>query len=201
MKKVVLVLVILAVVGGSAFAFDLFSFPDPIEEGDFLISPTIHLGSMIGLGSWGGVMLGITGALDYALPLPIPFMAGGEVGFAFFTSSYGPKLVPILGRFSWHPNFEVDGLDTYVRVKIGYAIGFGDSGYRNAGWSGGFAFGTTTGARYFFNDMIGVFGELGWDGYRVSYDYDYDYGYYWSSLFSFWVWNYLHVGVTIRIGG
>ena len=192
MKKVVLVLVILAVVGGSAFAFDLFSFPDPIEEGDILISPTIHLGG-ISYG-WGlGVMLGISGAVDYALPLPIPFMAGGEVGFAFFTSKGGPMLIPILGRFSWHPNFEVDGLDTYTRFKIGYAIGFGE------GWGGGFSFGTTAGVRYFFTDNIGVFGELGWDGYYVSIDYD-DYWGYWGS-WGYWAYTFLHVGVTFKIGG
>ena len=199
MKKIVLVLLILAVFGGSAFAFDLFSFPDPIEEGNILISPTFNLG---GLAGWGGVMIGITGAVDYALPIPIPFMVGGEVGFAFFTEEYGPKLVPILARFSWHPNFEVDGLDTYVRLKMGYSIGFGDAGGSGyGGWSGGFCFGSTAGVRYFFSDNIGVFGELGWDGYGVSYDWDYDFGWYSGrSSWSAWVYTYLHVGVSFRLG-
>ena len=173
MKKIVLVLLIFTVVGGAAFAFDLESFPDPIEEGNLLISPVLNLG---GFGGW--MMLGITGAVDYALP--IPFMVGGEVGVAFTTLSGGPVMIPILARFSWHPNFEVDNLDTYLRIKLGYTIGIGGRWYYGWGGFGGFSFGSTLGVRYFFNDTMGVFGELGWD--------------VWG-----WVYTYFHVGVTFKL--
>ena len=200
MKKIVLVLLILAVAGGSAFAFDINSFPDPIEEGQFLISPTFHLGSFFGY----GVTLGITGAVDYALPIPVALMVGGEVGVAFIAASYTPILIPILARVSWHPNFEVDNLDVYVRTKLGYAIGFGSSGYgSDSNWGGGFSWGVSSGVRYFFTEMMGVFGELGWDGYGVSYGYDYGgyYGSYGRYRYNSWIWTYFHTGVTFKVGG
>ena len=198
MKKIVLVLLIFAVVGGTAFAFDISSFPDPIEPGNILISPTFNLGGLFGYGA----MLGITAAGDYALP--IPFMVGLESGFAFLTVSGGPKLIPILARFSWHPNFEVDSLDIYARLKLGYTVGFGSVGAREYGhWSGGFSFGTTAGVRYFFSDVVGVFGDLGWDGYGVSYRWNDDYDGYYSRgyRFTWWVYTYLHVGVSFKLDG
>ena len=194
MKKIVLVLLILSVVGGSAFAFDINSFPDPIEENQILISPTFHLGSFFGY----GVTLGITAAGDYALPIPVALMVGAEVGVAFVAASYTPILIPILARVSWHPNFEVENLDVYVRTKLGYSIGFGSSSY-STGWGGGFSWGVSSGVRYFFTEMIGIFGELGWDSYGVSYSSNYYYSYRYR--YNYWVYTYFHTGVTFKVGG
>jgi len=202
MKKFVLSFLILAVVGGAAYSFNPKTFPSPINKGNILISPTLNLGSFAG--GWGGVVIGGSAALDYALPVPL--MVGAEVGFAVATAEYGPKSVPILARISWHPNFEVKNLDVYLRVKLGYNIGFGDFkpwpgsqyGYE---WGGGFSGGGQLGVRYFFSKSMGVFGELGYDRYGLNLKYTGpsgwglgSWGYAAGAMFT-----WFHAGVTFKI--
>ena len=196
MKKIIMLLLILTVVGASAFAFDLTTFPSPIQPGDFLISPTIHLGRFY---SWAdyGFMLGITGAVEYALPIPLT--VGGEAGIAIGFGSYGALGIPILAKVAWHPNFEVPNLDIYATLKLGLNIGIltGDYGYYGSNAKGGlgFAYGFNVGARYFFTPSFAAFGELGWDQYRYRITWDsfsYTYKYYG------WMGSFFHAGVTFK---
>ena len=201
MKKIVLVLLILAVVGGAAYSFDLKTFPSPIEKGNFLISPAFNLGGWAYYGlSTGLVVLGPTVAVDYALPIPL--MVGLESGVIFITQAYTPTLVPIFARVSWHPNFEVKNLDTYLRFKMGGNFAFGDTFSSGGKWSGGFCVGVNVGARYFFTDSIGVFGELGYDGYAIRYKWEGSGLYRGStSVGAGYAYTVFHTGVTFKVGG
>ena len=194
MKKKVLLVLILAMLGGAAYSFDWHSFPSPIEKGQILISPTFNLGTWLLVGA----SLGPTVAVDYALPVNVAIMVGGETGAIFLASRYYadslPISVPIFARVSWHPNFEVKGLDPYVRFKLGGNIAF----VSHSRWTGGgVAVGFNTGVRYFFNNNIGIFGELGYDYYGISSIGYYGYGYGYGLGYGTW----FHTGVTFKVGG
>ena len=196
MKKIILLLLILVVVGGSVFAFDISTFPSPIQPGNLLISPTISIGRFF---SWWdyGFLLGITGAVEYALPIPLT--VGGEVGVAFGFGEYGVIGIPILAKVAWHPNFEVPNLYTYITLKLGASLGFPTGEAKNDTKGGaGFAYGFNAGVRYFFTPTIGVFGELGWDQYRYSIKYDGGY-YYGSWKYKGWMGSFFHAGITFKI--
>ena len=200
MKKLLFILLILAVVGASAYSVDFSTHPAPIGRGNVLISPTLHLGT----GWLAGVSFGFSVPVDFALPIPVGLMVGLEPGFIFTTGNilgyrWSPNLIPIFTRVSWHPNFEVRGLDPYVVLKLGYSIAFGgrDRLYNYSGkYVGGFSYGGNVGVRYFFNNAIGIYGELGYDRYGYSYRYDYNYYSRWSGYTS----TYFHVGATFKIG-
>ena len=180
MRKFILISMILLLAGSSAFAFDFLSHPDPIKKGSLMISPTFNfglygyggLGFYSGYGGGGRVILGGTVSIEYALPINVGLVVGGEIGIAVNpgkkTWGYTPIAIPIMGKISWHPNFEVKGLDPYTVFKIGPTIGFyagGGSGSGSGKAGGGVSYGWDVGCRYFFNDAIGIFGELGYDGY------------------------------------
>jgi len=198
MKKFVLILLILAVVTGAAYSIDLRIFPSPISKGNILISPIFNFG-FFGWGYYSGldVALGGSVAVDYALPVPV--MVGLEVGVAGVTEEYTPIAIPILARASWHPNWGVPKLDTYVRLKLGGNIGLGKLPLDGGRWGGGFAYGFQAGVRYFFTDIIGVFGELGYDRYGISLHWDNDYwgGRSWGHGY---IYTFLHAGVTFKLG-
>ena len=203
MKKFVLILLVLMVAGTSAFAFDARSFPSPIQKGSFMISPTFGVGTYY----YSGATLAFLAVFDYALPINFGLTVGGEVGFAMTTysdwdygASYRPFAIPILARVAWHPNFEVRGLDPYVAMKMGFAIGLLGGTKKYAGYEykgrSGFAMGFNAGCRYFFNNSIGVFGELGFDQYWVGVKYksgSYELKYSWPMR------TFFRTGVTFKI--
>jgi len=197
MKKLLFVLLILTVVGGAAFSFDFKSFPSPIQKGDLLISPILNLGgygsAWTGDGYGTGFVIGVTAAVDYALPIPL--MVGGEAGFAVITEDWAPTSIPILARVSWHPNFEVKNLDTYVRLKMGYNIAVGGKFFD---WGGGFSGGGQVGVRYFFSKSLGVFGELGYDRYGLKIKFDAPSGWFRTS-YSAYAYTWFHAGVTFKL--
>ena len=201
MKKLVLVLLILAVVGGTAFSFNIKTFPSPIKKGDFMISPTFSFGSYWGLAS----AIGITGAFDYALPTPIALTVGLEAGVGMVVGTWvGDDLMclPILARIAWHPNFEVKNLDTYATLKLGYNVNLTSDKTEYYTYKGGFSYGFNVGARYFFSNNIGIFGELGYDRWGLSYEYTFP-GYYgyggYTNSFSYYIYTWVHLGITFKI--
>jgi len=103
---------------------------------------------------------------------------GGEVGLSFFSYHwyyrdirYHESWVNYMfgARSAYHYGWNVKGLDTYGGIPLG--IGFSAHSYDNyAGYKGYSAIypylGLFVGASYFFNDFIGLNGEL---GYNVTY--------------------------------
>jgi hypothetical protein len=178
-RKIAAVIILAALVAGSASALDFTTFPSPIEKGCLLISPNIGLGSFYS--GWASeTLFGGDVAVDYALPINFALTVGGELGF------YGSKLggfagydatvglIPILGRVAWHPNWEVKGLDTYVMFKLGIGMGFWGGSDKPDGITNpfGFSYSFNIGGRYFFTDMIGAFLEVGYEYYFLDYEYD-----------------------------
>ena len=216
MKKFLLVLVILAIVGGAAFAFDVNTFPSPIEKGSVLISPGFGLGSYWSAGAGWGISTAFGGALavDYALPINFALTLGAEAGFLYSSLDWGISsasgsltTVPIMFRIAWHPNFEVKGLDVYAMLKLGFALGFWGGDAKKYGGNdvknpNGFAWGTQVGVRYFFTDNIGIFGEFGLDRYNLKAKYTYDdyYGLYTYTVTErAHITKFLSIGVTFKI--
>jgi hypothetical protein len=100
---------------------------------------------------------------------------GGEFGFSFFSYKFGKGyheswLNYMVGaRSAYHYGWKLHGLDTYAGIPLG--IGFSVHSYDNyvgyKGYSPVFPYlGVFVGASYFFNDRIGLNGEL---GYNVTY--------------------------------
>ena len=198
MKRIVLALLILVVIGGTAFSFDGSTFPEPIGKNSVLLSPTFNFGFSGFSGSYSGLdsffVLGMTVSADYALPIPFALAIGLEFGFASTVDEFSDGVVlPILFRVSWHPNFEVRGLDPYIITKVGYSIGA--SKYVD----GGFSWGGGVGCRYFFNDVVGIFGDLGYDRYGVGSSSYSDYWISWS--YSWYYYAFFHLGATFKLGG
>ena len=103
--------------------------------------------------------IGIGGYLAYS---------ANKQDFLLNGSNYGWKYsYVILGaRGAFHYQF-VDKLDTYAGLMLGYnavsASHFGDKSQSLvAASSSGLAFSSFIGARYYFTDKIGAFGELGY---------------------------------------
>lgn len=175
-KKLLLGLLIWAGVIGLVWARPDFSiFPEPIKPGSVQVSlagpalPSfIYASSKDTESSYEGVLFGGLARVEYALP--VPFTLGIEGGY--FTgklyASRGVRFsaVPLMGRFSWHPNMGLKNLDIYTGVKMGanmlsYSGSYdGETGNitgsdYNTSW--GFAFGSDCGVRYFFTSAFGMF--------------------------------------------
>jgi hypothetical protein len=174
MKKLVLIMVVLATAAAGAFAFDPMSYPPPVESGDFLIDVTIGYAGAYGYTGSGTKMkippLGIN--VEYALPVSVPISVGGLLAFYQYGwenyYSYTWTYVFFGGRGNWHWNFDVDWLDAYTGVFIGYRY-FKESydgpkdywGYTEAKY-GGLAFGGQVGAHFYFTKNIGAVVEAGY---------------------------------------
>ncbi len=100
---------------------------------------------------------------------------GGETGFSMFWHHWGTDWNEswanflVGGRSAYHYGWEVKGLDTYGGIPLG--IGFSVHSFDDVAGYKGFTpvypyFGIFFGATYFFNDLIGVNGEV---GYNITY--------------------------------
>ena len=163
MRRTFLVLLFAAMVAVSAFA----------QRGNFMVSGGLAMGntsgSLSGLsGSGSGNLIGVTLAVDYALPiygnaLPLHGLSiGGEVNYLVgnIEGFLDTGVLPIMARLGYHRNFGLRNLDIFGLAKIGLArmTLAGDS-------SVGFGFGLDIGGRYFFTETFAAFAELGFDNY------------------------------------
>lgn len=103
---------------------------------------------------------------------------GGDIGFSFFSyhwdyraTRYRESWVNFMfgARGAYHYGWDVKGLDTYAGIPLG--IGFSAHTFDNfvgyRGYSPVFPYlGFFVGSSYFFNEHIGINGEL---GYNVTY--------------------------------
>jgi len=176
MKKFLLVLLILAVIGGTAFAFDIMSYPPRLSGGNaVMIDAGIGLNSYSLWGSiWGyGTMSVIPLFLqaEYALP-NIP-LSVGLFGAYYQTKwewsylyNYQYNFLTIGTRANWHWGFDASLIDFYTGIWLGYRA-FWDSWdgpdyLRNSYSYGGFDFGAQVGVHFYFTNVFGAMIETGY---------------------------------------
>jgi len=169
MKKLFLVLLILAVIAGSAFAFDPLKYPPPVKGGNVMVDAGLGLRS----NDWGG-KFGIPPLfvnVEYALP-GIPLSLGG--GISFFTWKWeflGYDMATLTyitpyARANWHWGFPVDWMDLYTGLSLGYdivSLKWNDSTYKGYSAAGSeFYFAFQVGAHFYFTKNIGAVVETGY---------------------------------------
>jgi hypothetical protein len=196
MKRIVLFCCVLIIVSGLSFAADFSRGPDCLKPGSILISTGLNLGyvysSFSGFESDSFTMIGFPLVVEYALP-KFGFTIGGETGYTFcIEDDLDFGIIPIMGRFGYHPDLGVKNLDIYALAKIGLGVGLAKGDKTKIGFGYGFG----VGARYFFTGSIGVFSELGFDSYSFKYTYS-SYGYSFSSYINPRKW--LTVGLTFKL--
>ena len=173
MRKLVLILVILLVLGGTAFAFDPLSYPPPVEGGDLMIDA--GLGYVVT--GWSDGKFGIPPIFvigEFALPVGVPISVGAIVSFfqwkydyTLLGSKYGYTetfIVPAF-RANWHWGFDVNWLDFYTGLSLGYAISSVKyrGGSAATGAAGGYFFWAgQVGAHFYFTKSIGAMVEFGY---------------------------------------
>jgi len=170
MKKIILVLLVLAVVGGSAFAFDVMSYPPPVTGGNIMLDAGLGLrGTGYSGASWKIPPLFIQA--EYALPVGVPISVGGmfticQYGYDYYSWTWKWTDMTFAARGNWHWGFDVSWLDFYTGLALGYTY----SRWDDNGWSGsgskydysGFFFSAQAGAHFYFTKMIGVMAEIGY---------------------------------------
>jgi hypothetical protein len=149
---------------------------DPMDQGSWVISAGVGPGTHIfgnGFGFGPGFKVFFENGTWQLGPGVLSL--GGEVGFSFFSYNFGygyhESWVNFMfgARSAYHYGWNVPGLDTYGGIPLG--IGFSAHSYDNyigyRGYSPVFPYlGIFIGTSYFFNDHIGLNGEL---GYNVTY--------------------------------
>ena len=178
MKKILMVLLVLMVIGGSAFANDLLQYPPSLKGGNLMLDVGIGY-AFTGFLSSGSKMSipPLFISAEYALPVNVPISVGGlfaiyqykwdatQVGFKWsekYTSMY------FGARGNWHWNFSPKWLDFYTGINIGYnyfKISY-DPKPEGSWWVepkyGGFTVGAQVGAHFYFTDLVGVVVEAGY---------------------------------------
>ena len=195
MKKFALILALFVLIGTAAFSQDFLAFPDNIQAGNIMVSPLVNLGSYYGL----AMLFGAGCSVEYALPIGLPIIVGGEASVNI-TTGYGwsPMAIPIMLKGSYHPNLGIENVDIYATLKLGYSLGMWLNAPSTVKGGGGFSYGTNLGARYFFSKNMAVYGELGWDYYAFTWKYSNDPSYHnWS--YTYYMYKWLTAGVTLKM--
>lgn len=149
------------------------------NEGDNLLNLGFGLGATFATGS--STIPPISASFEHGFTDEIS--AGGFLGFsgskedvAVFGGTYTFKYSYLIvgARGSYH-FYSTDNIDAYGGALLGYNIASSSVSYDGpnnnfpepaAASVGGFTYGLHVGARYYFNDSFGAFGEL---GYGISY--------------------------------
>ena len=170
MKKAVLILLVFAVVTGSALAqgFDILSFPAPVQEGAIMLD--LGLG-MRALGLTGHTMsippLFIQG--EFALPVGVPISVGagfafGQWKWSFFGLGYKVMYFTPHLRGNWHWGFNIPWLDLYTGMSLGWDVASvkwdGLTGSADA--RSRFFWGLQVGAHFYFSKNVGAMVESGY---------------------------------------
>jgi|SRR5690554_5006271 len=137
------------------------------EQGDNLFNAGINLG-----GTYGGGGVGVGASYEVGIHDFISIGAQGDFvtwnyGWVGYKWRYNFLTVAARGSYHFGKHFlTMDNLDLYAGPALGYRI----SSYKDpSGWSGtytnsygsGVFFGVFAGARYYFNEGLGVFAEVG----------------------------------------
>ena len=176
MKKFILILLVLIVAGSSVFAFDILSYPPPVEGNNIMIDLGLGIAHWGMRKDWKMKIPPITAVVEYALPVDVPISVGGffavsRYGWDFRDShSAAYTYLTFAGRANWHWGFPVDWLDVYTGASLGYqyctyTVSGPDASYYNShnSWDyGGFYYAFQGGAHAYFTQNIGVGLELGY---------------------------------------
>jgi len=182
MKKIFLVLMVITMVAGSAFAFDILSYPTSLQGGNIQVD--IGLGYS-GWGSYSGWKMKIpplVASVEYCLPVAVPISVGGmfaisQYGWDFYSNhSATYTYLTFAARGNWHWGFEIDWLDLYTGLGIGYQHFTQKWEGPNAAYYekwynynyGGLYWGTQVGAHFYFIPMVGVVVEFGYPIYAKA---------------------------------
>jgi hypothetical protein len=150
------------------------TYAQTFNKGDKALNIGIGLGSVYGYAGFGSSVPPLSASFEVGITDKVGigrFGVGGIFGYssykynsAFATSNFSSSHILIGARGLYHFDFDVEKLDLYAGIMLGYNIvsysdSFGTSGlYGGSGVVGGI-FG---GARYMFSEKIGAFGELGY---------------------------------------
>jgi len=171
MKKFCLALLVFLLIGSSAFAFDILSYPPPVDGGNVMVDTGIGLtayGSTYGKISIPPIFLNV----EYALPVNVPISVGGFAAFyrynyrVYGDSGWQYTFLAFGGRADWHWGFDINWLDLYSGMWIGYKVfssnWVGGCYSSTAPSYGGFDFGFQVGAHFYFSNNIGLVLESGY---------------------------------------
>lgn len=131
------------------------------EKGDNLLN--------IGVGFGGG--FGMPIGLSYEYGFSDKISGGIYAGYASTSENLGVaswKWTYMLGaaRASYHFDFNVENLDPYLGVMVGYNYAEGEWDTGGTNWAspsaGGVIYGGHAGARYMISPKFGIFAEVGY---------------------------------------
>ena len=202
MKKVLVIVSVLALVAAGAFAADA-------KTADSGLDPLVGAGDLlvnVGIG-WGGIAAGAE--FDLATikvgPLPLTFGVGARAAIdplfsdygmpwavgAFGTAHLGFKGIDLPSGLEW-----ISKTDTYIGLGLGVAGIIEGSEYDWYNWKPGVGISFIAGESYFLTDTIALYGEY---GYMGKYSYEYDWGGF-TYKYSF-PWYYASFGVIVKLLG
>jgi hypothetical protein len=165
MKKINILLLI---------AFSVLSIATQAQtfnKGDKVLNVGIGLGSVYGYTGFSSSVPPLSASFEVGITDKVGigrFGVGGIFGYSSFkytTTSSSQILIGARGLY--HFDFDVENLDLYGGIMLGYNIvSYSDSVFGSTIFSGytgsGVVGGIFGGARYMFSDKIGAFGELGY---------------------------------------
>jgi len=171
MKKFFFAFLIFSIISGSTFAFDILSYPPPIDGRNVMADACIGLtsyGSTYGTVSIPPIFLNV----EYALSANVPISVGGFAAYYQYNyrvigdSGWQYSFFTLGGRANWHWGFDVSWLDLYSGIWIGYRGFFAnwvgsDYGYTAPNY-GGLDFGFQVGSHFYFSDKMGLVLESGY---------------------------------------
>ncbi len=149
----------------------------------FLKSGDIVFGGRVALGGVAGASFGFAANAEYGLQDNIGVGAffgysGYKDDFAFYEASYTNILV--LGSVNYHQDFlKIQNLDTWAAVSLGYNVASAEAKAKQGNFvvpavsAGGFVWGVTANARYYFTPNLALVASAGYGlGYlQVGLDY------------------------------
>jgi hypothetical protein len=146
---------------------------NPMEQGSWIIGFGVGPGTHVfgnGFGFGPGIKIFVENGTWQLGPGVLSL--GGDIGFSFFSYKWGlgyhESWVNYMfgARGAYHYGWDVKGLDTYAGIPlgIGFSVHSRDNYVGYKGYQAVFPYlGLFVGTSYFFNDHIGINGELGWN--------------------------------------
>jgi uncharacterized protein YgiM (DUF1202 family) len=160
--------------GGGSGGFDPLSFPPPLQAGNLMLDagigllPASYLVSLLFFETkWKIIPLFIQA--EYALPAGVPISVGGmfsiyQYGIDFYSYEWKYTNFIVAARANWHWGFDIDWLDLYTGLSLGWLFGIFEStwSYYTDDPDSSFYFGFQVGAHFYFTKNIGAILETGY---------------------------------------